>query len=92
MAAQDSHRPADDLEALAQARFGALSQPELKLLRAACVASECGPSVEGPHSKTTRRQFVGSVCSLYASARGPKCVRMAHTCHLPYIPKNLVTR
>jgi hypothetical protein len=35
MVAEGSGRPVDDLEGLAQARFGALSQAELKLLRAA---------------------------------------------------------
>jgi hypothetical protein len=46
MAAQDSHRPGDDLVALAGARFPALSQAELKLLRAAPCALECGPSTD----------------------------------------------
>jgi hypothetical protein len=35
MVAEGSQRPVDDLEGQAQARFGELSQAELKLLRAA---------------------------------------------------------
>jgi hypothetical protein len=46
--AQDSRRPVDDLEALAQARFGELSEAELKLLRAAPNGGValCGPSAQ----------------------------------------------
>jgi hypothetical protein len=45
---QDSRRPVDDLEALAQARFPSLSQAELKLLRAAPKGEVawCGPSAK----------------------------------------------
>jgi hypothetical protein len=48
MMAEDSRRPVDDLEALAQARFPELTQAELKLLRAAPKgeAAFCGPSAK----------------------------------------------
>jgi hypothetical protein len=46
MVAQDSRRPVDDLLALAQAHFPALSQAELTLLHAAPKGEVawCGPS------------------------------------------------
>jgi hypothetical protein len=48
MVAEGSQRPVDDLEALAEAHFGPLSQAELKLLRAAPKgeAAFCGPSAK----------------------------------------------
>jgi hypothetical protein len=48
MVAEGSQRPVDDLEGRAQARFGELSQAELKLLRAAPMGEVafCGPSAQ----------------------------------------------
>jgi hypothetical protein len=48
MVAEGSGQPVDNLEALARARFGDLSQAELKLLRAAPKGEMawCGPSAK----------------------------------------------